>query len=185
MSSSALLVMDVQNAVVHRYPDPDYLPRLGAAIATARAAGVPVIFAGVGFRPGFPEVSPRNRMFGAMAGRATGGDDRAMAFHADAAPAEGDPIVIKRRVSAFAGSDLDMLLRVQGIDHLVLTGIATSGVVLSTLRQAADLDFRLTVLSDGCLDADPEVHRVLTEKIFPAQADVLTVAAWEPKVSNG
>jgi len=60
----------------------------------------------------------------------------------------------------------------------VLTGVATSGVVLSTLRQAADLDYRLTVLSDGCLDNDPEVHTVLTAKVFPAQAEVTTVAGW-------
>jgi nicotinamidase-related amidase len=71
-----------------------------------------------------------------------------------------------------------VVLRAREIDTLVLTGIATSGVVLSTLRQAADLDYRLTVLADGCLDGDPEVHRVLTEKIFPRQADVLTVDDW-------
>ena len=57
-------------------------------------------------------------------------------------------------------------------------GIATSGVVLSTLRQAADLDYRLTVLRDACADADAEVHRVLTEKVFPRQADVVDVAHW-------
>jgi nicotinamidase-related amidase len=60
----------------------------------------------------------------------------------------------------------------------VLAGIATSGVVLSTVRQAADLDLGLTVLSDGCLDADEEVHRVLVEKVFPQQAVVTTVAEW-------
>jgi nicotinamidase-related amidase len=60
----------------------------------------------------------------------------------------------------------------------VLSGIATSGVVLSTLRQAADLDYRLVVLADACLDGDPEVHRVLTGKVFPRQADVRTVAEW-------
>jgi isochorismate hydrolase len=65
------------------------------------------------------------------------------------APAPAEPIVIKRRVSAFAGSDLDLLLRARDIDTLVLTGIAPNGVVLSTLRQAADLDYRLIVLSDG------------------------------------
>jgi nicotinamidase-related amidase len=74
------------------------------------------------------------------------------------------------------------VLRAGGIDSLVLTGIATSGVVLSTLRQAADLDFALTVLSDGCFDADPEVHRVLTEKVFPRQADVVTVDEWVSSV---
>jgi nicotinamidase-related amidase len=87
-------------------------------------------------------------------------------------------VVTKRRVSAFAGSDLDVVLRGGDIDSLVLTGIATSGVVLSTLRQAADLDLGLTVLADGCLDADLEVHRVLTEKVFPRQADVVSVDGW-------
>ena len=84
-------------------------------------------------------------------------------------------VVTKRRVSAFSGSDLEVVLRAANIDTLVLTGIATSGVVLSTLRQAADLDYRLVVLADACLDADAEMHRVLTEKVFPRQADVLTV----------
>ena len=81
-------------------------------------------------------------------------------------------------MSAFSGSDLDVVLRSLGVDSLVLSGIATSGVVLSTLRQAADLDYRLTVLTDGCTDRDPEVHRVLTEKVFPRQADVIRIADW-------
>ncbi|MFD1545830.1 cysteine hydrolase family protein [Nonomuraea guangzhouensis] len=172
--------MDVQRAVVDRYPDPAYLPRLGEAIGAARAGGVPVIYVVVGFRPGCPEISVRNKMFGRLAGGTSpaGDDDQATQIHPDVAPEPGDILVTKRRVSAFAGSDLDMVLRAGGIDHLVLTGIATSGVVLSTVRQAADLDFGLTVLADGCLDADPEVHRVLTEKVFPHQADVTTVAGW-------
>jgi nicotinamidase-related amidase len=180
VATHALLVMDVQRAVVDRYPDPAYLPRLRVAIDAARAGGLPVIYVVVGFRPGYPEVSSRNKMFGAMLARATGaaGSDEATRIHPDVAPEPGDVIVTKRRVSAFAGSDLDMVLRAGDIDHLVLTGIATSGVVLSTVRQAADLDFGLTVLADGCLDADPEVHRVLTDKVFPHQADVTTVADW-------
>ena len=87
-------------------------------------------------------------------------------------------IVTKRRVSAFAGSDLEVVLRAQGIRHLVLAGIATSGVVLSTVRLAADLDYQLTVLADGCLDADPEVHRVLVGKVFPRQAEVTSITDW-------
>lgn len=207
MSKQALLVMDVQPAVVQRYPDPDYLPRLGQAIIAARSAAVPVIYVVVGFRPGAPEVSPHNKMFGRLAGSAhtasrasapgsasrassahpTGGASAAgggelTQVHPDVAPAEGDIVVVKRRVSGFAGSDLEMVLRSGGIDDLVLTGISASGVVLSTLRQAADLDFGLTVPADGCLDADPEVHRVLTEKVFPMQAEVTTLADWAAKL---
>lgn len=183
MADSALLVMDVQRSIVSRFAasDPDYLDRLSGAIEKARSAGLPVIYVVVGFRPGYPEISPRNRSFGAIAER--GGfdpDDADSRVEPAVAPRAGDVVVTKRRVSAFAGSDLDMVLRAQGVTSLVLTGIATSGVVLSTLRQAADLDFGLTVLADCCLDADPEVHRVLTEKVFPRQADVLTVTGWRP-----
>ncbi|MET7679907.1 isochorismatase family cysteine hydrolase [Streptomyces sp. NPDC005423] len=179
MAKQALLVMDVQRVIVDRYPDPAYLPRLRGAIDAARADGIPVIYASVGFRPGRPEISPRNKMFGRLAAAPEPpGSERASEIHPHVAPEPGEVQVTKRRVSAFAGSDLDMVLRANDIDHLVLTGIATSGVVLSTVRQAADLDFGLTVLSDGCLDNDPEVHRVLTEKVFPHQADVRTVAEW-------
>ncbi|WP_234534465.1 cysteine hydrolase family protein [Streptomyces shenzhenensis] len=180
MPQQALLVMDVQQVVVNRFPDGAYLPRLSKAIDAARAADVPVIYVVVGFRPGYPEVSARNKMFRGLVGAATrpAGEDMAIQVHPEVAPAPGEPVVTKRRVSAFAGSDLDMVLRAGEIGHLVLAGISTSGVVLSTLRQAADLDFELTVLSDGCLDSDPEVHRVLTEKVFPKQADVMTVDAW-------
>ena len=171
MTGTALLVMDVQEAVVARYPDPAYLPRLRGAIAAARAAGLPIIYVVVGFRPGFPEVSPRNKIFSVVSGRSGWHPNE---VHPDVAPADGDIVVTKRRVSAFAGSDLEIVLRSQEIDHLVLTGIATSGVVLSTLRQAADLDYQLTVLADCCLDADTEVHRVLLEKVFPRQATVTT-----------
>lgn len=75
-------------------------------------------------------------------------------------------------------------MRAQGIDSLVLTGIATSGVVLSTLRQAADLDYALTVLEDGCADLDPEVHRVLIEKVYPRQARVTTASDWIDSISG-
>lgn len=57
-------------------------------------------------------------------------------------------------------------------------------MVLSTLRQAADLDYRLVVLSDACLDADAEVHRVLTEKVFPRQAEELTVDQWVEQLAR-
>ena len=61
----------------------------------------------------------------------------------------------------------------------------TSGVVLSTLREAADHDYQLTVLSDTCVDGDAEVQRVLIEKIFPRQAEILTVAEWSSRPAGG
>jgi nicotinamidase-related amidase len=180
MKSTALLVMDVQQSIVDRFADDDgYLSRLAAAVAAARGAGIWVVYVILGFRAGHPEVSERNKSFASIAatGRFADGDPGS-AIHPAVAPTSGDVVVTKRRVSAFTGSDLEVVLRAGGIDSLVLAGIATGGVVLSTVRQAADLDYRLTVLADGCLDADPEVHRVLTEKVFPRQADVVSIAEW-------
>ncbi|MFB7663582.1 cysteine hydrolase family protein [Kitasatospora sp. NPDC056138] len=176
--------MDVQLGITSRVQDAGYLPRLRSAIEAARAAGIPVVHVVIGFRDGHLEVSSRNRAFAALPAGAFTPDDPNAAIHPDAAPLPGEAVVTKKRVSAFVGSDLELVLRAGDIRHLVLSGIATSGVVLSTLRQAADLDFGLTVLSDGCADVDPEVHRVLTEKVFPRQAAVLTVDEWVADLKN-
>ena len=182
--NAALLVLDVQRAIVERFADDDLLERIAEAIAAARGSGIRVIYVRVAFRPGHPEVSARNRTFAAV--RDAGGliDDEGAAIHDAVAPLPGEVVVTKRRVSAFAGSDLDVVLRAAEITHLVLCGIATSGVVLSTVRAAADLDFELSVLYDACADGDPEVHRVLTEKVFPRQAAMLDVAAWSEQVGG-
>ncbi len=179
-SNTALLVMDVQAGIVGMLPDgQSLLASTAKAIAHARAKKIPVIYIVVGFRQGAPEISMNNKGFSAFKERlANVNMDEFMKVHPDVAPAAGEVTVIKRRVCAFSGSDLQVVLSAFGISHLVLTGIATSGVVLSTIREAADKDYRLTVLSDCCADRDEEVHRVLTTKVFPNQADVLTVAEW-------
>lgn len=100
------------------------------------------------------------------------------------APLARDIVVTKRRVSAFSGSDLDCVLRGLNVDSLVLVGVATSGAVLSTVRQAADFDYNMTVIGDLCLDLDPEVQRVLVDKVFPRQASVLSTEQWIRDVSN-
>jgi len=177
---TALLVMDFQADIVAMLGEraAPLLERVAGVVAAARAAKLPIIYVVVGFRPGYPEVSPRNASFAAAAksGRfvaATPGTDIAPAV----GPAAGDVVVVKHRVSAFAGTDLEMILRAREIDTLILAGIATSGVVLSTVRHAADADYRLVVVEDGCADLDPEVHRVLTEKVFVRQATVVAASA--------
>jgi nicotinamidase-related amidase len=179
--TQALLVMDLQNGIVARLAEQseELLATLERVIATARERRIPVIFVRVAFRRGAPEISARNQSFSTL--RASLPMDEtaeATQIHPRLSVREGDVVVTKRRVSAFTGSDLEVVLRALEADHLILTGIATSGVVLSTTRQAADLDYRLTIIADACADADPEVHRVLTEKVFPRQAQVLRADDW-------
>ncbi len=177
--ATALLIMDLQPEIVERFGNgTGLIERITRAAEAARGSGVRVIFVKVGFRAGYPEISPRSPTFSRVAESGGFVEGVSSTIHPALTVAPDDVVVTKRRVSAFAGSDLDVVLRAGGIEALVLSGIATSGVVLSTLRQAADLDFSLTVLSDACLDADDEVHRVLCEKVFPRQAAVLTVEEW-------
>ena len=79
-------------------------------------------------------------------------------------------------MGAFSTTDLDQQLRSRKIDTLTLAGISTSGVVLSTVRDAADRDYRVYVLEDACFDRDQEVHDLLTRKVFPRQAYVISIA---------
>jgi nicotinamidase-related amidase len=176
--NTALLVMDMQAAVVGMIPDATgILGNVAKALAFVREKKIPVIYVVVGFRPGAPEISMNNKGFSASKELFAHAEEF-IKIHPDLLPHAGEVIVIKRRVSAFAGSDLEVILKAYGIQHMVLTGIATSGVVLSTLREASDKDYRLTVLADCCADGDEEVHRVLTTKVFPRQAEVLMVEEW-------
>ena len=92
------------------------------------------------------------------------------------APEPGDIVVRKTRVGAFSTTDLDAQLQERGINVLILAGISTSGVVLSTVRAAADRDYKLYVLEDGSADPDAEVHATLITKVFPRQAEVISIA---------
>jgi nicotinamidase-related amidase len=173
----ALLVMDVQPGILARLPNnkDEYVARVTKAVEAAHQKQIPVVYVVVGFRPGMPEVSPNNKSFSGITKEASAGminPEPALT------PQEGDVVVVKRRVSAFSGSDLEVILRAKDIRHLVLAGISTSGVVLSTLREAADKDYQMTVLGDLCLDFDQEVHVVLMNKVFPRQATVMTSEEW-------
>lgn len=177
---TVLVAMDFQNGIAgdDAFTETGVLERARDAVATARENDIPVVWVRVALREGQPELAA-TASFAQIA--AHGDLDEAHAstsIHETLDRHEGEPIVTKRRISAFTGSDLEVLLRGYGASSLVLAGVATSGVVLSTVRQAADLDFRLIVLSDACADRDPEVHQVLTEKVFPKQASVLTVDEW-------
>jgi nicotinamidase-related amidase len=177
--STALLIMDMQNGITERLPDSTpLLNRVKQTIQAAHLHQVPVYYIVIGFRNGFPEISPTNLSFSNIKASGFFAPGK-MDIHPDIAPQPEDIIITKKRVSAFAGSDLELILRSQQISHLVLTGISTSGVILSTVREAADKDYKLTVLSDGCEDSlGEEVHRVLTTKVFPRQAEVITCSEW-------
>jgi len=178
--STALLVMDMQQGILKNYPAArGPLGNIKRVLDAARKKNVLVLYIRLALRPGLPEVNTNNKMIGGLRDRLGNNSvEEWMQIEESIAPMENEIIVNKKRVSAFTGSDLEVLLRSNDIKHIVLCGVATSGVVLSTLREAADKDYKITVISDCCMDADEEVHRVLTTKVFTRQADVVTCEEW-------
>src|SRR3954465_8776492 len=175
--NSALLIMDIQAPMVAGLANREaYLRNAQLTIDAARANNIPVIYVVVGFRQDMPEFNPRSK--GLRALRDSGIAEALVNPTPVLTLTEMDIVVTRRRLSAFTGSDLELILRAKNTDHPVLAGISTSGVVLATLREAVDKDYVLTVLSDLCADRDEEVHRVLTEKVFPRHADVLSSTEW-------
>ncbi|MFP5975014.1 cysteine hydrolase family protein [Enterobacter mori] len=175
--NSALLVMDFQTIILNNFLTQEIAENVirntASLIAAARTAAVPVIYVSVGFRKGYPEVSKNNTIFSSI--KENGmfmADNESTAIHPDVAPAENEAVIVKRRVGAFSFTELEMILRAQGIETLILTGVTTSGVVLSTVGQAFDLDFRLVVAGDCCADPDHDTHLFLLDKILPQHAIV-------------
>jgi nicotinamidase-related amidase len=175
---AALLLLDYQGLVIGQIPEAEPLiERVAAVRRAARRAGLLIVHVHVAFRPGHPEVSPRNVMFRAvkehglmLCGSAGSNFDPRLAPDAD------DVTITKTRVGAFRATPLDQILRANDVDVLLIAGINTSGTVLSTVRDAADRDYELVVISDCCADPDEELHRVLIEKVLPQQARVVESA---------
>ena len=179
---TAVLSMDYQKSIVSNYVKEEqeaFLSRVASVLKIARARGMMIIHVQVGFRSGLPEIGSRNPFFSAL----KTSPQRQQMFQGEQAmihpalgPESNDIVITKHRVSAFAGTDLEMILRAHDIDSLVLLGIATSGVVLSTLLDASDRDYRIAVVKDCCVDQDAQLHSCLIENLFPRRAMVLTAA---------
>ena len=177
---TAVLSMDCQAGIVSVYTreaKDAFLVRAANVLNHARATGMTVIHIQVGFRPGLPEISSRNAFFSAI----KSSEQHQQLFREplgtipDAiGPRENDIVITKHRISAFTGTDLAMILRANDIDTLVLYGIATSGVVLSTLLEAVDADYRLAVIGDCCADLDSQFHECLIQRFFPTRASVFS-----------
>lgn len=177
---TALLLLDLQHGYLGLLRDPDRLLRAVArAAAAARAVQLPVVYAGISFRTGQPEVSRRNTMFGSPGarGRMIVGTEE-VRIHPDVAPQAGDLVLTRPRTSAFVGCSLPEVLRARDVRTLVLAGTATSGVVLATACAADDLDYEVVVLGDAVADQNAQVNQVLTEQVLPQYGRVLSVDAF-------
>lgn len=180
-NKSAVLIMDYQNIILEGFIPTTEATKVINNTATllnaARNASIPVFYVKVGFASGYPEVNANNAVFSGIksAGLFLINDARTD-IHAALKPLAEDPVIIKHRVGAFTATSLDMQLRAKGIETLVLAGVTTSGVVLSSVRQALDLDYRLVVATDCCTDTSPAKHEIIMNEVIADHCAIMTAS---------
>lgn len=178
--NTALIIGDVQRGITGAYPFArQVVSPLTSLLPRARAAGVLVVFVHFALRPNRADLPAGNALYASFF-------DAGDSFH-EGSPGTGidlpmkpeDVVVTKRRAGAFAGTDLDLVLRAHGVDAIALAGVATSAMVAATFYEAADRDYQITVLRDGCADADPAIHDFFMDKVFPGRgAEVTSCSEW-------
>jgi nicotinamidase-related amidase len=181
ISDTALLILDFQAGIGDQPFAKSAAQRAAAALKAGRSAGLPVVFSKVKFREGYRDIADSNKAFELIKTRNLIPPDRSKLI-ALLQPGPDEIVVDKDRFSAFSGNDLNEVLRSEGIKHLVMAGVATSGVILSTFTLAADEDYNITILSDACADPKVSLHEELMTNLFPRSATVLTVDQWIPSL---
>ena len=176
LSTSALLLMDLQEGILANYGGGATLvSKVQEVLHKARKRKITVGFVRVGFEESdYQNVPDRNKaVSGISATKKFPAEAPESQIASELTPLAGEIVVRKVRHGAMSTTNLHEQLQARGIDTLILAGIATSGVVLSTVRDAADKDYRIFVIEDLCIDGDPQVHEVLMGKVFPRQAWII------------
>jgi len=168
--ATAFIGLDFINDIVHPEGKISHTANLAAergviekvnrALATARERGWLTILVKVGFAKGYidqPKHSPffgRLHEIGALEAESSGMD-----FHPELKAELADLVIVKPRISAFYGTQLDAALRARKVDRLIVAGVSTAWAVQSTVRDAHDRDYEVFVLEDACAAATEPVHR--------------------------
>ncbi len=187
---TAILIMDCQNDIVHEngkmakmsggamakmIKDRNVLGTIARLADAGRTAKVPIIHVRHAYRPDYLDAPQNTPILASMKTNeilkdGTWGSE----IHQDLAPRPGDVVISKTRVSSFYASPLEAILSAQGITHLVLTGIATDGVVEGTARDGVDRGYYIVIPSDCCATFSEESHRVVLGGVLGMLTTVAT-----------
>lgn len=176
----AVISCDFEEDIIGRLADDIKKPMLAnaaAVIATAREVGAPVHHVRVAFSKGYPELptDSRNKLFAGVrkAGKLVEGPGTAIV--PEVAPAGEERTFVKRRIGFHTTTDLPQVLTESKIEHVVLMGVSTSGVIMSSVRTFADADVVVTVVSDAVADYGSQAAQdAMLNEIFPRTAFVTT-----------
>lgn len=178
--TTALIIGDLQRGITRAFPFAgSVLPPVRELLPRARAAGHLVVFVHFAFRRNGADVPADNALLRSFYENGESFHEGNPGTEIDLPVEDEDVVVLKRRASAFAGTDLDLVLRGRGIDAIAVAGVATSAMVAATAYDAADRGYRVTLLRDGCADSDGPTHEFFMSTVFPSRGfEVLPCAAW-------
>ncbi|MEU8956468.1 isochorismatase family cysteine hydrolase [Streptomyces sp. NPDC048518] len=178
--TTALIIGDIQRGITNTYPfTRSVVSPLTQLLPRARESGALVVFVHFAFRGNGADVPPDNALLRTFFEAGDGFHEGSAGTELALPVADEDVVVLKRRASAFAGTDLDLVLRARGVTTLAVAGVATSAMVAATCYDAADRGYNVTVLRDGCADGDQSMHDFFMDAVFPSRGfEVVTCAGW-------
>ncbi|MEQ8515289.1 MAG: cysteine hydrolase [Chromatocurvus sp.] len=145
-------------------------------LASARAAGMPVIFTRYVYRPDYTDggvmvehMMPELAQCSALQAGTPDAD-----IVPELAVAEGDIVLDKNRPSSFFGTELDSILAGINRPQLLVCGVTTNCCVESTVRDASQRDMQVFVVGDACGELDEERHRVSLRSMDMLFGDVIS-----------
>ncbi|ORJ92535.1 hypothetical protein A6F55_24175 [Prescottella equi] len=182
MTRTALIVGDMQTGITSNFAFAELVvPRIAHTLSQVRTRDISVIYLRAALRTSTDDIGGGNHLFAAFhgAGPLFREDSPLTEVDSRLAPQSHDSVVLKRRTSGFAHTDLDLILRARQVSSIALCGVATSAMVAATVYAASDHDYAITVLRDLCADESAAMHDLLCDQIFPARGvDVVTAQTW-------
>lgn len=190
MNRTALIVLDFINDIVdlngkftatatfvHEHC---VINRANEVISHARKHAILPIFVRVGFSEGYPELPIQSPLFGkAKEYNALALNSWGTEFHKTLNFQQSDLVVTKHRVNAFYATSLEAILRANHIQHLIVIGVSTDLAVQTTVRDAHDRDYSVTVISDACGAGSMEVHSSTVRELAHVAKVVLSHEAFK------
>ncbi len=163
------------------YPEAEaVIDKTAELLAVARRSGCLVVFIRHSYRKDKPDANLSSMRPCCIEG--TAGDEIDPRLPIDE---KKDYVLVKRRYSAFFGTDLDLVLRERGVKNLIVAGLKTNNCVNATVLDAHYRAYNTTVVADCTATNDKEAHRIYLRDMERYLCEVASLAEVKQKLGEG